>query len=162
MTQKAGSLIAVSFIEPAPLGVLFERTHWPLHVTVVPWFEADEVEAQHALDDVAARHAPFDAHVGEQQLFGPSHRIPVNVISPSDRLVRLHTDMLKALGSVGARNLSKWSGGDWYTPHITRHGDRYREAGDVERIGSFSLVRLMEDGKLMKVADYFLHGDTDG
>jgi 2'-5' RNA ligase len=148
---KTGDLILVHLVDERPIGTQFERTRnaWPLHITIAPWFMADEHVATQCLTTVAASITPFAVQVGERQLFGGDHDIPVNVIRPQDQqsLKHLHKAFVAALRGAAASFVSEQWMGDRYRAHITKHdvpgGERHE--GDGEQIDAVHLVRLLDN-----------------
>ncbi|HEX8183014.1 MAG TPA: 2'-5' RNA ligase family protein [Candidatus Saccharimonadales bacterium] len=162
---ETGDYIVVHLVDTRKVGDRFERKRlsWPLHITLVPWFVASDMQAVSGLlEQVAARHEPFEVRVGQIDHFGADNEIPVNVIAGPQPLRRVHSDVLQVLQDTHATLRSvRWTG-DNYIPHITRHEatDHYKNDGDMVRVADFHVVKLTDDNWCEVDAVYRLKGDV--
>jgi 2'-5' RNA ligase len=162
---KPGDHIIVHMVDDVPEGFRFARKRlaWPLHITLLRWFEVPEIEPYEArLEAVAATTPPFTALVGHEIAFGENGEVPVNVIADMTALQGLHKRLLESLKeSDGALESVRWSG-EAYRPHITHHGDHRRQAGDDEPVDDFTLVRIEDDHMCQVVRHFALSGQAAG
>lgn len=90
---------------------------WPLHVTLVPWFDPRDLsEFVAQLQNVAAKYGSIESTVGEQRIWGPN---TVNVITRVPQLQRLHLELLSLVRAHGTLLINEQYTGSNYTPHIT-------------------------------------------
>lgn len=98
-------------------------TTWPLHLTVVPWFEAPNVNAvSQALRPILARFQPFKVNSGPMAYFGSKKRT-VTLIEPNTNLQRLHNELLSAVLAQGWQLKGRYTG-EQFKPHITHKQGR--------------------------------------
>jgi 2'-5' RNA ligase len=145
---KLHRLTLVHFVEQQLESWKFARGHWPLHVTLVPWFNVSDEEAVlRSLEKLADATQPFTLHVGRVEYFGHNNDIPVNVISNPDPTTSLHKRMIKALGKADIVYDEKMYIAQNYNPHITRHeiDNRHSTEGEEIQVNDFHLVRLLDD-----------------
>ncbi len=147
---EEGSLIVVHFVEQQLEGWTFARGHWPLHITLVPWFETDDEEAIiRSLERVAAQTAPLTLRVGKQEMFGVNNDVPVNVIRNQVSIRKLHDDLLTALNEADTDFHEQRFVDDEYIAHIPRHevDGRFSNRGEGILVNNYRLVRLMKAKK---------------
>lgn len=90
---------------------------WPLHVTLVPWFDPRDLSEFVAhLQNVAAKYGSIESTVGEKRIWGPN---TVNVITRVPQLQRLHLELLSLVRAHGTLLINEQYTGSNYTPHIT-------------------------------------------
>lgn len=95
---------------------------WPLHVTVLPPFEAPGLEAvSKVIKSIVLSEEPIQLQVGGQAKFGG--KLLVQKIIPSPELASLHTKLLQAGESAGWNIKGRYLG-NHYTPHITQKAGR--------------------------------------
>jgi 2'-5' RNA ligase len=112
--------------------------NWPLHITLVPWFELKDDKLSSFLDELA--------RVGK--VIGPlkldtrgvayfSHdRVKVTLINNDDSLFRLHNKLLKLLDRFHVNlEASKYTA-NHYRPHIThnKHGSMIPKSISVNKV----------------------------
>lgn len=174
--KVAEQYILVHLVEDAPVGYTFRRSRgaWPLHMTLAPWFAllADHaVQLRTQLADTLSSLQPFTAIVGGEALFGPERDVPVNLVSPIDRLVALKQQLDVLLEANSAEQLHhEYRGvtGGW-RPHITHHADmagtlHRRFEGDELTVDRVTLVRLLSaaDGVNCQIVEHFALGAHRG
>ncbi|HSW65928.1 MAG TPA: 2'-5' RNA ligase family protein [Bacillota bacterium] len=158
---RAGDLLLTYMLEPQPVGSYFDRSRWPLHLTLMQWFAPQGgLQALRQELTLAARNiAPVAVTVGKEALFGPDATIPVNVIADQAPVCELHTVLLNVLRQLGLQvNDVQWVG-EGYMAHVTQQGDE-RRAHEGQRllINSFHIVRLIDDKTCEIVAEFTLAG----
>jgi 2'-5' RNA ligase len=141
-----GSWVLVHFIEQQLEGWTFSRDHWPLHMTLVPWFATKDEEAvMRSLDRLADSIPPFILSIGAPEPFG-AHGKLANVIINQGPARAFHQKLLKTIqGADAALHNAKFVGQE-YRAHITRHKADGRHSNEGERVlmNDFHLVRLID------------------
>lgn len=141
-----------------PLGEeTFSR--WPLHITLVPWFEYGEGEANLINDlssQIPRKVRMIKGRVGQRTWFG--YDLPVRLVEPKDELKRLHDQLLEEVEQVGGGLSDKTFAGPRYNPHITVRGQRVIEGGQKLSIDKITLVKAISDQPQLrqKVAEFNL------
>ncbi|HEX8227250.1 MAG TPA: 2'-5' RNA ligase family protein [Candidatus Saccharimonadales bacterium] len=152
-----GSLIVVHFVEQQLEGWTFKRGHWPLHLTLVPWFQAaDEEAVVRSLERVSSDLEPLLLAVGGKELFGKNRNVPVNVIKNQAPAQALHELLVATLSEADTSFDGDTFMGQKYRAHVPRHeGDnRYSSEGQDILVDDFHLVRLV-DGETCRVEQQF-------
>lgn len=147
--MKPGALILVTMVDPAAVPAKFRRKRldWPLHITLVPWFELpDEAAFLEQLRTIIPMEESFQVTVGEEAAFGIENDTPVNLINYSRPLTVMHYFLLTALEAHQATMVSNtnWIR-DKYSPHVTHHGNSRLHLGDVVSVNTITVVRLLDD-----------------
>jgi hypothetical protein len=147
--MQVRNLIFVAFVEPVADGLLFPRSEWPLHITLVRFDVGTDVLA----DRMAALAAPLAAAalgagltVGEDAGFGRNGSVPVNLIQPQPDLQALHEQLVNAVDSVGGKVLTPAHTMSGYRPHVSHHGDKRLNPGDTLVLDRIALVDMAPDG----------------
>ena len=143
------NLIFVAFVEPVADGLVFPRSEWPLHITLVRFDVGTDVLAER----VAALAAPPAAaalgaalSVGEDAGFGRNGSVPVNLIQPQPDLQALHEQLVSAVNSLGGKVLTPAHTMSGYRPHVSHHGDKRLNPGDTLVLDRIALVDMAPDG----------------
>jgi len=118
-------------------------TIWPLHVTILPPFDAPSIESvTGVVEAVALAAEPINLHVGDRAKF--SSKTLVQKLIPSPELMSLHTKVLQAGEAEGWQITGRYIG-KHYTPHITeRAGRSYIDATFI--LDSLSVVENIGQG----------------
>ena len=157
--SKRNEHLVVIVVEPAPKG---EFTAWLLHITIVPWFPAFDLEKlDKVLAKVAAKHEAFDAKVGHVEEWGGKDTFKVNDVESPGNLHRLHWDVFHSLEKNGFPVHQKEHLGSKYRPHFIHKRHHIIPVGETIPIISFVLVRqvrLKKTGTMIKeiAKEYFL------
>lgn len=142
MAEKLG---IISSLEPLKKGDEFSE--FPLHVTLMTWFDMSHKEAfTHQLQNFAARNATQAVIGGEEAMFGPNNDIRVRKLGTAGSLYAMHVDLLDMVTKLDGK---VWSGGyvgEDYIPHVTYQGDHGLEEGDVARLSHIQLISGDETG----------------
>jgi 2'-5' RNA ligase len=154
---QPGSLILVHMLDPQGLGTYFDRTRWPLHITLMPWFEVMQPQQsvlRRELGLLAQATPPINVVVGDTALFGPNQEVPVNLITDQLVLMRLHTALLDLvhLLQLPIEN-ERWVGAA-YKAHISQTIDRRVDPGDKIIVDDFYTVRLI-DNHICQITEHF-------
>ena len=143
------NLIFVAFVEPVADGLVFPRSEWPLHITLVRF----DVGTAVLPERVAALAAPLAAAalgvaltVGEHAGFGRNGSVPVNLIQPQSDLQALHEQLVNAVNSLGGKVLTPAHTMSGYRPHVSHHGDKRLNPGDAVVLDRIALVDMAPDG----------------
>lgn len=123
--QESPYLILHDF-EDTPPGTRLDK--WPLHTTIVPWFEQRTL-TEDDLIELVANGTSFAAQYGDITLtsegvdfFGPNNDIEVTRLGDDrHRLHNLHDELLDDLYQSGVepRELTYTAKGNGYNPHVT-------------------------------------------
>lgn len=159
--------ILVHLVEKYAAGYVFEKTRsaWPLHITLVPWFEINEIFIDVLREDLSIyvdQTKPFIAPVGEEQYLISSGEsgVLVNVMAKQDPIHELHNSLMDIIDLSGAKllNQDQVFVRQKYLAHITHHSvngiTHQREEGDVVSFDGVTLVELVRP-KMCKVVETF-------
>lgn len=124
------------------VGQKFRSKDWPLHITLVPWFNVDDtVLFEEKLQALLVHTNPFDVTVGEHAVFGnPARPKDVQLIQPSIELLQLHDRLLELVRIHGYIERSLSYVGKGYRPHISAYGNRTAQPGDLVKINNVWLT----------------------
>lgn len=146
------NLILVAFVEPVAEGLVFPRSDWPLHITLVR-FDVGATDGADPAEGIAAlAQAPAGAAlgarltVGNDAGFGRNGSVPVSLIQPQRDLQTLHEQLVAAVGSLGGKVLTPAHTLSGYRPHVSHHGDKRLYPGDVVVLDWIALVDMAPDG----------------
>ncbi len=93
-------------------------TTWPLHVTLLPPFEAAQAsDIKYTLSPITELTAPIQTQLGEFARFGEKRIAQKIIVNPE--LAALHNKLLQAAELRGWKIDGRYLG-DYYTPHVTR------------------------------------------
>lgn len=137
-----GAYVLVVFVDPVPQGLVFLRSSWPLHVTLVRFDTPETLEAVRTrLDGVLPARLGFGVRIGQDAQFGRDASVPVSLVEPEPAMDMLHGAALEALGPQvhlpGARHHR-------YRPHVTHAATRLFP-GDRLGIRQAALVDMRPD-----------------
>ncbi|MCX2747352.1 2'-5' RNA ligase family protein [Arthrobacter sp. MI7-26] len=146
------NLILVAFVEAVTDGLVFPRSDWPLHITLLR-FDVAPSDG----DDVAARlselvSAPAVGALGAELTVGPDagfgHQgsIPVSLVDPHPILQGLHEELFDAMEIVGGRASTPRYVLDHYRPHISHHDGKRPKPGDAVVLDQIALVDMAPEG----------------
>ncbi|MBB6406495.1 2'-5' RNA ligase family protein [Arthrobacter sp. AZCC_0090] len=146
------NLILVAFVEAVADGLVFPRSDWPLHITLLR-FDVEPSDGE----DVAARlselvSAPAmgalgaELTVGSDAGFGHQGSIPVSLVEHHPILQGLHEELFDAMESVGGRAATPRYVLDHYRPHISHHDGKRPEPGDAVVLDQIALVDMAPGG----------------
>jgi hypothetical protein len=142
------NLIFVAFVEPVADGLVFPRSEWPLHITLVRFDVGTDVAER-----VAALAEPpvlaalgTGLTVGEDAGFGRNGSVPVNLIQPQPELQALHEQLVSAVDSLGGKVLTPAHTMSGYRPHVSHHGDKRLNPGDAVVLDRIDIVYWAPDG----------------
>lgn len=132
---------------------------WPLHLTVVPWFNVSALEAwrlDRKLRDLTERTRPLHLKIGDAAMMGARHNVPVRLVDDSKRVDQFHADVLTQVHQAGIEIEDMTHVSYRYRPHITtRHGE---ELQDEYTVTQLALVSLADHGQKHVDEVFELHG----
>jgi len=133
--------VVVSFIKQPQEN--FQRSEWPLHVTILGTFQTNISSKEIVLQ---MTKACLDTHTfiltgKSKEMFGYNNDIPVTELNKTSALVKLHSKLLTAFLS-NATLKSPTFGGDGYRPHVTDQNTGNIEPNQEITVRSVSLVKL--------------------
>ena len=144
---RVGSLAIVYFVEQQLEGWTFSRAHWPLHLTLVPWFTVTDEEAVlRSLEQVAHETQSLTLAVGGIEQFGTNGDVPVNIIKNQAPAKALHDVLVDTLAKANTTFNDDRFMGQSYVAHVTRHVADRRQSNEGENVlvTNFHLVRLID------------------
>lgn len=135
--MNVSDFLVVYMVDTVEVGERFTR--WPLHMTILPWFTADSLNAVlEVLQPVVRQHQPFTVEVGERAFYGQIKKLPVKLIVNNEQLQALHTDVLGAVTGAGWPLQGRYTGAN-YSPHVTQKAGR-----DAEGVLTINAVHIAE------------------
>lgn len=146
MPRAIGSRVLVCFLQAPVLGFRFarRRENWPLHITLMPWFETDDLRLRSALEQIVARQKQFSVSIdGIAQFNATTH---VSLLTASLEMSALHRLLVSTVCGVGGKIQDERFIGAQYRPHVTHHeGNPVPAVGTVIHINAVHMVRLLPD-----------------
>lgn len=101
-------------------------TTWPLHLTLVPWFEISGNNLSHfllSMEKVCGDNPPLRLVAKDTDYFGP-RKVKVTLIEPTEQLLTLHTKLVEVIYDCDAKLISAKHTRDDYRPHVTDRGEK--------------------------------------
>lgn len=140
--------VVVAVLDECNIGDTF--TMWPLHMTILPWFEAESVEeAVELLQPIAREFAPIRVELVDFAKFGANRTVRLVKLSPE--LHDLHKKLLREVQVNGLQIRGRYTG-DHFSPHVTRTGGR-DFAGDDFIIDKLYIAEALPMGKRRLIAE---------
>ena len=147
----AEKLFLASSLEPLHKGDQFKD--WPLHVTVVPWFQVNLYRAFenalgnkiHSLSPVqitgSSEIVPLRTVGGDEALFGPEEDVRVRKLRDIGALASLHDTLLSMIERFDGQLEDTTYTGTHYVPHVTFLEDgRGIEEGERVELPGMQLI----------------------
>lgn len=144
--------VIVQFLEDVPVGVEFNMSDWPLHVTLVANFAVDlpqDKVIEHFEHTVSLQHTCVSMTT-EYDYFGPEKQVHVAVLEPTKLLMDMHLNLveyLKTLDAVFDEPKYLESG---YRAHATIQKTQKLQLGVKVVINELSLVDMFPDQNIKK------------
>ncbi len=157
---KAGSLILIHFLKPLEEGATVSRREYPLHLTVLQWFNPSGVSQESiykSVSEVSKKSQPFQFTVAGEAMFGPENDVRVNLVNKSPELKNLHLSFANIVEELGAIIESDYIK-DSYNPHISHTGKLQSNPGDKYILDSITILQLLEDKTTCKAIKNFSFG----
>jgi 2'-5' RNA ligase len=139
-----GAFVVVVFVQPVATGLTFERSRWPLHITLTRFDTKEDADVvMGRLGPALTRHLGFLVRVGGDDYFGRNGTVHVSLVEPEPRLQRLHEECLAAVGPE-SHLLSPHHTGKHFRPHISHTMGRLYP-GDEVAVRQAALVDMRPD-----------------
>jgi len=122
----------------------FPASDWPLHVTVVPPFEAEADAA--AVSALIPRVPPIPVVAAARERFGVHGTVPVTVLRDSGALRSLHIAIVDALEASGATLRDQHHLREGYRPHVTDQRTGRLHPGEHALLAELSVVARAPHG----------------
>jgi 2'-5' RNA ligase len=133
--------VIVNMLEPIGIGTRFAM--WPLHMTLLPWFNAPDVETvKQQIELALSDFQPFEVEVGQREHFG-QRKLPVMLIKNTPKLQALHETLLKVI-NVNGWDLPGRYTGEHFKPHVTHKAGR--DASGTLKIDSVYIAEKQSQG----------------
>jgi 2'-5' RNA ligase len=148
--------ILVCMVEPVEVGYKFERSAWPLHITLVPWFEiTDQSWFTSGLASLVSALKPIHLTLGDKELFGSRGNVPVNVVDPNKDLTKLHGELFRLVKEGGSLQSDRFVG-NRYRAHVSHYGKKSLASGAELTMDNICIVELIDKSRCRVVAKYEL------
>ena len=139
-----GAFVVVVFVQPVAAGLTFERSQWPLHITLARFDTKESADVvMGRLGPALTRHLGFRVRVGGDAYFGRNGTVHVSLVEPVPRLQRLHEECLAAVGP-DSHVLSPHHTGKHFRPHVSHTVGRL-QPGDEVLVRQAALVDMRPD-----------------
>lgn len=120
-------------------------TMWPLHITVVPPFEAPSLEdVIDVFEPIISQALPVHLHLGGLANLGARKHKPAQLLIPHPKLSTLRYALLETAEDHGW-DVSTSHAGLPFQPHITRNAGRIYTSREVQ-LSSLSIVEAKPMG----------------
>ncbi|WP_370615746.1 2'-5' RNA ligase family protein [Mumia qirimensis] len=136
----------MTFVEDLAVPEAFGRDAWPLHLTWVPPFEAEEEAALEAVSRVAHGRTALVSEVVGEAWFGSRHDVRVGELARTAGVDTLHRDLLAALSESGVDVARMRHVRDEFRPHVSAQRGRSLAVGATVRLDAVTLVDMRPDG----------------
>lgn len=124
-----GEFLAVYMVDAVEVGDRF--TMWPLHLTLLPWFEAPSVkDVAHQFEGATRGIQPFEVTVGARGYLGRFRDVPVRLVHNTVQLQDLHEKLLLTALDRSWRLQGRYTG-KYFKPHITQKAGRDAAEGTL-------------------------------
>lgn len=118
MSELKPDQILVVLLEQLPAEQEF--SNWPLHITVLPWFNGvDQTTLDKELLELTANTTPIKVDLGAQEMFGANKDTPVRTLNDSPELVRIHQKIKDIVTASSGNILNPKYTGKAYRSHVT-------------------------------------------
>lgn len=123
-------------------GYEFDPNEYPLHVTIVPSFILDSIDAKtiKAIQDICANTKTISLTALDDAYFGPNKDIAVSPFATSEPLLFLHTQLSEALKRHGAEFEEEQYMFDAYRAHASVQKSARLRQGDEVTIDSITII----------------------
>ena len=138
----------VQFFETVEEGFEYPSSNWPLHATVVDTFAIDWSvdELAKRLSTVLSHYTAVSSQAGDDTAFGDHEHVRVTLIDRTERLVKLHEDIVSALKDGGLVLNEPQFAQDGFLPHATVQKHNRLNKGDVVKFTALSIVDMFPEG----------------
>jgi len=162
---KPGSFAVAHMIQPQEIGSYFDRSRWPLHITLLPWFGAgaSHAEVRRELSRLAQEIVPFDVTVGQQALFGTNKDVPVRLLTDQTPVLQLHHTLLESLRLLQlslADEETMWAGDKFIAHSTEQRNGMLLNTGDRLHVDAMYLITLQDPQLCQILARFELRGQA--
>lgn len=154
----------VQLLEDVPEGTQFSYHDWLLHVTIVDVFAIDwsVPTLVKGLEGLLAAHAQASSVAQDDDFFGADKQTQVVLLQKTDRLLKLHYDVVKLLEEGGFKANCPQYIREGYLPHSTVQKHARLNKGDKVTFSALTLIDMFPDGdpyqrKVLKTIKIFSH-----
>ena len=144
MKSEYGDQIIVHFLKDQR--GKFDGEHWPLHVTLLPWFSVPDRRHDELADElriIARRWKSIDVDVEGETMFGRHENIPVTLLGAS-ALRAIHNNLLNTVKLVGGTLRDETFAGAHYRPHVAHDYSQVATTADKLIVDDFSVVEKID------------------
>lgn len=134
----------IQLFEDVDDGYEFSSDSWPLHSTLVDTFAIDwsvDVMVTH-LNNLLSTHATASSTVIGSDFFGAQKQVQVSLLERTDTLMRLHTDVIKALERGGLKLNDPQYAKEGFLPHATVQKHAKLNIGGKVNFKTLSIVDM--------------------
>jgi 2'-5' RNA ligase len=136
--------IIVSFLEDVSSGMKFQKSEWPLHLTIIPpfFFNKEEKQLINLLNSSFTNKKPITLIGESKEMFGPEREVEVTVLKNTEAIQELHNDIQERL-----RNWIIFKSKQYpdYRPHVSGQGEKEINVGKKIIINNVSLVKSYDN-----------------
>ena len=151
-----GNLIIIYLLKPLGKDEIISRGRYPLHVTIVPWFNVlPNSTVIKNIKEIAHNTIPIPFEVGNRAFFGSNQDIPVNILVPNKKLNALHETFVAAIEEVGGEFIEPQYTKVGYGPHISHMNKLKPYLGESHLLDKITLLKLSSDKETCKVIDCY-------
>lgn len=138
--EKSAKFLPAFFVDVVELGQEFNSGELPLHMTYFPPVETSfKPELAGHLRRLINPIPPFRAVIGEDDMFGEKHDVPVRHVLHNGPVLSVHRALVSTLQYLPHATQYRTP----YRPHISlgNHGDDLRiQKGEVIEMGGLAIV----------------------
>lgn len=139
--------VIVQFLEDVPVGVEFNMSYWPLHVTLVANFAVNLPQNKiiEHFNHIVAQQKVCESIAAEDDYFGPEKQVHVMVLEPTNQLMDMHLNLVEYLKNLDAVFDEPKYLESGYRAHATIQKTQKLQLGDKVTINELSLVDMFPD-----------------
>lgn len=143
--------VIASFLEKAHPGIVFSKTEWPLHMTILRPFFSDSEGSQliEILQNSLEGKQTISLFGRTKEMFGPNRDIEVTELGHTTEIQNLHDSIMDAFQPFICFESEQYP---HYRPHVTKRGGREVPIGEEIVIDSVSLVKIENDSRRVLAA----------
>ncbi len=143
----------IHILEPIGEGAIINRRKYPLHLTVLAWFNATASVKQDILEkigEIAKKTEPITFKVEGKALFGPNEDVPVNLVALNQQLNDFHNNLTTTVEDAGAVIESDYVK-ELFRPHISHSEGMQVQPSDEYKLDEISLLQLLPDENTCRI-----------
>ena len=134
-------LVIIGVISPVVTGQVVALDDWPVHMTLLQWFQydGDTEELISGIVSAIAPLVPFTLTVGGERQF--SSTVTVNVVEDSKEITKIHQSLLSVATDLGCQPKNAQWVGEGFIPHITHYPSGSRQTGEQISVKSYAIAK---------------------